>query len=335
MIVFNACLFVAAAVSGMRTSELMELTTRSCLPPRQIKQGLFRYSLCSKRIKGEPLGGVVDEWVVIEPACRAVELATRLAGAKSAPGRHGTRHVSFRPLRLHHSVQDVPTLGEQSGGHPTRATFDPRRAGHGTHGAANPGPGTRPSTLRIAGSKSASETYFHCHNRMIFGSPRWFPGPLSRRDGHRRTQTQREARRHSLSRLPERCPGHWPRRTFPHRHIPIHRRGNHQIGGQSAERRGHRSAYRTATQETGSHTAHPACQLLPLAGLCDSARCPQATFHREHREVWAGCVKTTETFLGNPRIPVGEKTRLTAEHQRAQQVLKTIDIATGEGTDRS
>jgi hypothetical protein len=84
MIVFNACLFVAAAVSGMRSSELMELTARSCLPPRQSGQGLFRYSLASKRIKGEPLGGAADEWVVIEPAYRAVELATRLSGAKTA-----------------------------------------------------------------------------------------------------------------------------------------------------------------------------------------------------------------------------------------------------------
>jgi hypothetical protein len=84
MIVFNACLFTAAAVSGMRSSELMELTTRSCLPPRQSGQGLFRYALASRRIKGEPLGGAADEWVVIEPAYRAVELATRLSGAKTA-----------------------------------------------------------------------------------------------------------------------------------------------------------------------------------------------------------------------------------------------------------
>jgi hypothetical protein len=66
----------------------------------------------------------------------------------------------------------------------------------------------------------------------------------------------------------------------------------------------------------------------PLAGLCDAARCPQATFHTEHREVWAGCAKTTETFLGNPRIPTGEKTRLTTEHDRAQRVVDTIDNAT-------
>jgi hypothetical protein len=60
----------------------------------------------------------------------------------------------------------------------------------------------------------------------------------------------------------------------------------------------------------------------PLAGLCDAARCPQATIHRQHREVWATCAATTATFLGNPRIPRGEKTRLTAE--------QAIDTATGE-----
>lgn len=68
----------------------------------------------------------------------------------------------------------------------------------------------------------------------------------------------------------------------------------------------------------------------PLAGLCDAARCPQATIHRQHREVWATCAATTATFLGNPRIPPGEKTRLTAEHHRAQQVIQAIDTATGE-----
>jgi len=68
----------------------------------------------------------------------------------------------------------------------------------------------------------------------------------------------------------------------------------------------------------------------PLAGLCDAARCPQATIHRQHREVWATCAATTATFVGNPRIPPGEKTRLTAEHHRAQQIIQAIDIATGE-----
>jgi hypothetical protein len=84
MTVFNAALLTAVAVSGMRSSEVMELTTSACLPLREFKPGLFRYSLASKRIKGEQWGGVADEWVVIESAYRAVELATRLVTVKSS-----------------------------------------------------------------------------------------------------------------------------------------------------------------------------------------------------------------------------------------------------------
>jgi hypothetical protein len=68
----------------------------------------------------------------------------------------------------------------------------------------------------------------------------------------------------------------------------------------------------------------------PLAGMCDAARCPQATFHAGHRDVWVGAAKTTETCLDNPRIPVGEKQRLAAEHDRAHRVIDAIDQATTE-----
>lgn len=43
--------------------------------------------------------------------------------------------------------------------------------------------------------------------------------------------------------------------------------------------------------------------------------------------MWAGRTRTTETFLGNPRVPAGEKERLTAEHVRGLHVLKAIDDA--------
>jgi hypothetical protein len=66
----------------------------------------------------------------------------------------------------------------------------------------------------------------------------------------------------------------------------------------------------------------------PLAGMCDSARCPQATHHLGHRNVWAKHAETTKTFLGslgpNRRI---EKIRLKADYQRARQVLDEIDTS--------
>ena len=66
----------------------------------------------------------------------------------------------------------------------------------------------------------------------------------------------------------------------------------------------------------------------PLIGLCDSARCPQAIHHVCHRPIWTEKAATLQAFLGNPRVPKGEKDRLRTEHQRAQRVLDTIDAAT-------
>jgi hypothetical protein len=64
----------------------------------------------------------------------------------------------------------------------------------------------------------------------------------------------------------------------------------------------------------------------PLAGMCDSARCPQATHHPCHRPVWAEHAAQTKTFLGS--IGTGRKTeraRLRADLNRAQGVLDAID----------
>lgn len=77
-IVRTAAITLLAAVSGMRSSELMELEIGSCRPPEHYGPGLFRYRLASKVVKGQQLGGVDDEWVVIEPAYRAAQLLEQL-----------------------------------------------------------------------------------------------------------------------------------------------------------------------------------------------------------------------------------------------------------------
>ncbi|MGH3683879.1 MAG: hypothetical protein ACRDSM_02205 [Pseudonocardiaceae bacterium] len=66
----------------------------------------------------------------------------------------------------------------------------------------------------------------------------------------------------------------------------------------------------------------------PLAGMCDSARCPQATHHTCHRPVWAEHAEQTKTFLGSlgPTRKT-ERARLQADLNRALGVLDTIDIA--------
>ena len=66
----------------------------------------------------------------------------------------------------------------------------------------------------------------------------------------------------------------------------------------------------------------------PLAGMCNSARCPHATHHPCHRPVWAEHAETTQALLaelGPTRRT--DKARLQAEHDRATRVLADIDAA--------
>ncbi|MDQ6614904.1 MAG: site-specific integrase, partial [Actinomycetota bacterium] len=68
----------------------------------------------------------------------------------------------------------------------------------------------------------------------------------------------------------------------------------------------------------------------PLAGMCDSSRCPQATHHPCHRPVWADRATTTKVFLDT--LGAGrrtERTRLQADYDRARRVVAEIDAATG------
>jgi hypothetical protein len=74
----TAAILVTAAVSGMRKSELCELTAGCCLPPQQVMPGLVRYRIAGKVIKGAPPGGAADEWVVTKEVYDAISVAAQL-----------------------------------------------------------------------------------------------------------------------------------------------------------------------------------------------------------------------------------------------------------------
>lgn len=76
----------------------------------------------------------------------------------------------------------------------------------------------------------------------------------------------------------------------------------------------------------------------PLIGMCDSARCPQATHHPQHRQAWADQAKSTQAvFLGNPRLAPLERRRAQDTYDRAMRIVDAIDAASkglnSEGTD--
>ena len=74
----TAAIVVLAATSGMRASELMELRVGCRRPVEEPIPDLKRYRIASKITKGQRLGGTGDEWVVIEPVHRAIELLEQL-----------------------------------------------------------------------------------------------------------------------------------------------------------------------------------------------------------------------------------------------------------------
>ncbi|MDN3061070.1 hypothetical protein PH213_42570 [Streptomyces sp. SRF1] len=66
----------------------------------------------------------------------------------------------------------------------------------------------------------------------------------------------------------------------------------------------------------------------PLIGMCDSARCPQATHHLGHRPVWAEHADRTKIFLGQlGTTRKTERNRLRDDYDRALRVVAEIDAA--------
>lgn len=349
--VFNACFFVVAALSGMRAGELMELTTQSCPPPREHGEGLFRYSLASRRIMGEKLGGVADEWVVIEPAYRAVELATRLSHSEkgmshfrpesSIFGRFEflTRFNTFRrwvnsPAGARLGLKPIPAG-------PVNARMLRRTlALELVH---------RPQGLFAAKihlkhiSVATTEGYAHRPG----GSQAKFHAEMVVEEQAHRRELATAAYRDYQNGIRPAGPGAkallatfafvddelaqlarvQPTVVATDRHVEL-----------LLKRRADTLRIQPANYCWFTDPAKALCLKLagtptataPLAGLCDAARCPQATFHARHRPVWESSARHTATFLGNPRVPAGEKRRLAAEHDRALCVVQSIDNATEE-----
>lgn len=66
----------------------------------------------------------------------------------------------------------------------------------------------------------------------------------------------------------------------------------------------------------------------PLAGMCDSTRCAQATHHQCHRPVWAEQAQTLRVFIGGlSRRQTTERHRLGAELARIEKVITDIDAS--------
>ncbi|MGH9307702.1 MAG: site-specific integrase, partial [Acidimicrobiales bacterium] len=342
-IVRTAAIIVIAAVSGMRASELMELQVGCCPPPEQFGPGMVRHRLASKLIKGQPLGGLADEWVVIEPVYQAAQLLEA----------------------LHHGGQPgAPLLG--------RFAFDVRykwfrawvNGPAGQRLGLNPIPDT-PVNLRMLRRTLALELAYrpggvlaakiHLKHVAVATTEGYASRPGGAQAGLLAEVNKHEAERnlalvfdefrnYRQGILPAGPGARELTEFFAHIDGGIGPADGSTLKVQRSDREVlNLLSKRADTLHLGvanycwfTDPSQALCLKLagtphadkPLAGLCDSARCPQATHHRRHRPVWAEHAEQTKTFLGSLGATRStEKARLRADQLRAQRVLDEIDAA--------
>ncbi|MFE7033136.1 site-specific integrase [Streptomyces sp. NPDC057621] len=350
-IVRTAAIITAAAISGMRASELMELRIGCRRPPDEAVPGLTRYRIASKIVKGQPLGGTDDEWVVIEPVYRAIELLEQLHDtpaegalligrfscnvrfkwfknwANSAAGRRlGLARIPGGPVNLRMLRRTLSLeMAYRPGGVLATKIHMKHIAVATTEGYASR-PGGAQAELLAEVNKHESERnlqlvlkeFRNYQEGVLPAGPgarsltEFFAGIDAQLDAASATapKTQRNDRE-VLNLLTKRAnvlhlgPANYCWFTDPSRALCLK-----LAGTPTADR--------------------------PLIGMCDSARCPQATHHPGHRPVWAEHADRTKIFIGQlGTTRKTERTRLQADYDRFLRVVAEIDAASATMDEES
>ncbi|KZM75010.1 site-specific integrase [Nocardia terpenica] len=345
-VVRTAAITVLAVSSGMRSSELMELCVGCRRPIEEPVPGLKRYRVAGKIVKGQPLGGVDDEWVVIEPAFRAVELLERLHDdprdgvpllsrfafrvryiwfrnwVNSPAGqRLGLAPIPDGPVSLRMIRRTVALeLAYRPGGVLAAKLQLKHIATATTEGyAARPG-GAQAELLAEVNKHEAERnlqlvlTEFHNYRNGILPAG---PGARNLVEFFASIDTDPDAESAAAPKIQ-----HNDRdilNLLSKRAKTLHLGVANYCWFTDPSRA-------LCLKLAGTTTAN-----RPLIGMCDSARCPQATHHRIHRPVWAQHAETTKTFLGQlGKTRTTERTRLQTDYDRSQRVIASIDTATTE-----
>ncbi|MGA8016495.1 MAG: site-specific integrase [Candidatus Dormiibacterota bacterium] len=349
-VVRTATALVIAAVSGMRASELMELQVGCRLPPEEPLPGLARFRLASKLIKGQPLGGTRDEWVVIEPAYQAAGLAGQLHDAPADGNllfgriafsirykwlRNWVNGPSGRRLGLT-PIPDYPvtlralrrTLAIELAYRPGGVLATKFQLKH-IAAATTEGYASRPGGAQAELLAEVNQHESERNLALLWEEFRNYQQGIMPAGPGARELTEIFA--HIDAKLD---PAEAPAAKV--------QRSDREILGLLTKR-ARVLHLGTANYCWFTDPSRALCLRLagdpaadkPLIGMCDSARCPQATHHPCHRPVWAQHAEQTRQLL----IQLGptrktEKARLQADYDRAARVLDRIDEAAAAGGPR-
>ena len=342
----TATVLLLAAITGMRSSELMELEVGCRQPVEEHGPGLLRYRLSGRLVKGRPLGGVGDEWVVIEPAYQAAGLAEELHDnpVDGAP-LLGRFHIVSRYQWFRNWVNSP--AGQRLGLAPTpdgRLNIRMLRRKLALELAYRPG-GLLAAKIALHHVSAATTEGYASRPG---GAQAELLAEISEHEQQRNLDLLwAEFHNYQQGVMPAGPGARDLADFFAHvdRHLDATRTAEHSpVRVQHADRdvlnllskRAKTLHLGTANYCWFTDPSRALCLKLagtpnadrPLVGMCDSARCPQATHHNVHRPVWAEHAGRTMTFLGQlGPTRKAEKTRLQSEYDRALRVVAEIDAA--------
>ena len=347
----TACLLLAAALTGMRESELMELR-HGCRSTSRHGDGMTRYRLKSKLVKGQPLGGTSEEWVVIEAVHDAIGMAEQLSRLTGVPedlvfGRFtfDLRYPWFRdwvngPAGQRLGITAIPgggvtlrmlrrTLARELAYRPGGLLAAKIALKHvsvaTTEGyAARPGGAQGKLLAEIAEDEAGRNLQIVLAEFRSYQDGIMPAGPGARELAEFFASIDAGLAGHETTA---------PRVVGSDQHVLNLLSKRAQVLHLAAA---NYCWFTDPSRALCLKMAGTPDASKPLAGMCDSARCPQATHHPCHRPVWADAVTSTTAFIGMlGRTRTAERTRLQAELDRAQRVLGSIDATTAKAGDHA
>ncbi|MGA5420553.1 site-specific integrase [Streptomyces lavendulocolor] len=349
-IVRTACMIAISALSGMRHSELCELPEDCQQPPDQIGPGRVRHRLKSKLIKGKQLGGVWDEWVVVAEAYEAAGVARHLAGPDASHLFPQTLNFGGREGRYSRFREWVN--GEEGGRlgltpiPPDPLNLRVLRRTLAVEIAHRPG-GLLAAKIQL---KHLSVVTTEGYTNRPGGAQAKFLAEVGESEHNRNLTLTLQAFRDFQQ-------GRQPAGPGARDLVSFFKSVEHELALQDTAapqiKHGDQEVINLLSQRAGTlhlgianycwfidpnkalclKLAQTKDRSRPLAGMCDSARCPQATHHPCHRPAWASAAANSRVFIGKiGRSQKAEKTRLTAEAERADNVVAAIDAALATAT---
>lgn len=343
----TACVIALAPLTGMRMSELTELPLTCRLPIERSGEGRVRYRLKSKIVKGRGLGGQWDEWVTIKEAYDTAGVAAALTDPVHQAGYLFNKFTFYALYDWFLPWVNGPE-GRRLGLAPIPeepVNLRMLRRTLAVEMAHRPG-GLLAAKIHL---KHISVVTTEGYANRPGGAQSVLLAEFGREEREHKMRVTLDAYRDYKDGLRPAGPGAKELIDFfdfvddnlDKPGAPNVKRSEREVTNLLAKRADvlhlgqanhcwFLDPSKALCLKLAGRSARDAT--APLIGMCDSARCPQATHHAGHRPVWAASAENKKVFIASiGRAQKTEKARLAADLTRDERVLSEIDAAAGTG----